>query len=73
MTPPLDKILPIHDPNASLSHAGDFNLVAMILDYSPMKIKRLKNELEMIDKRRAEINLEIDQLQNLLSVVEAKT
>ena len=61
--------LPKYDPNASLAHAGDFNITKMIVDYAPVALKRAEKELTDLDNRRIILINEMDRLKRLLEAV----
>lgn len=61
--------LPKYDPDASLAHAGEFNLTRMITDYAPVALKRKEKELAELDARRVIVVKEMDRLSRLLEAV----
>ena len=56
--------LPHFDPNEGLGHG--FNIVKVVEEHAPIRIKAIDEELDQLNKKHAELSWEKLQLSNLL-------
>ena len=59
--------LPHFDPNEGLGHG--FNIVKVVEEHAPIRIKAIDEELDQLNKKHAELSWEKLQLSNLLAAL----
>ena len=64
---PIDYPLPPLDPNEGLGRG--FNIVKVVEEHAPVRIKEIEQELDMLNKKHAELSFEKLQLVNLLGAL----
>lgn len=60
--------LPEVDPNRSMGHG--FNIVKMIEEHAPVRIKAIDEELDAMNRKHAELSWERLQLTKLLTAIQ---
>ena len=64
---PIDQVLPAWNPNEGLGKG--FNIVKMIEEHAPARIKEIEHELDALNRKHAELSVEKMQLQNLIGAI----
>jgi len=59
--------LPHFDPNEGMGHG--FNIVKVVEEHAPIRIKAIDEELDQLNKKHAELSWEKLQLSNLLAAL----
>ena len=64
---PIDQVLPPWNPNEGLGKG--FNIIKMIEEHTPSRIKEIEHELDVLNKKHAELSYEKQQLQKLVDAL----
>ena len=64
---PIDQALPPWSSNEGLGKG--FNIVKMIEEHAPHRIKEIEQELDTLNKKHAELSFEKMQLSNLIGAL----
>ena len=64
---PIDYPLPPLDPNEGLGRG--FNIVKVVEEHAPVRIKEIEHELDVLNKKHAELSFEKLQLTNLVAAI----
>ena len=64
---PIDQALPAWNPNEGLGKG--FNILKMVEEHAPARIKEIEHELDMLNKKHAELSYEKLQLSNLIGAL----
>ena len=64
---PIGQDLPAWNPNEGLGKG--FNIVKIVEEHAPNRIKEIEHELDTLNKKHAELSLEKMQLQNLIAAI----
>jgi hypothetical protein len=64
---PIGQDLPSWNPNEGLGKG--FNIVKMIEEHAPHRIKEIEQELDALNKKHAELSFEKMQLSNLIGAL----
>ena len=60
--------LPHFDPNEGLGHG--FNIVKVVEEHAPVRIKAIDDELDQLNRKHAELSIEKMQLTKLLAAIQ---
>ena len=60
--------LPHFDPNEGLGHG--FNIVKVVEEHAPIRIKAIDDELDQLNRKHAELSIEKMQLTKLLAAIQ---
>lgn len=64
---PIGQDLPAWNPNEGLGKG--FNIVKVVEEHAPVRIKEIEHELDALNKKHAELSVEKMQLQNLIAAI----
>jgi hypothetical protein len=64
---PIDQTLPAWNPNEGLGKG--FNILKMVEEHAPARIKEIEHELDALNKKHAELSYEKLQLSNLIGAL----
>ena len=64
---PIGQDLPAWNPNEGLGKG--FNIVKVVEEHAPVRIKEIEHELDVLNKKHAELSVEKMQLQNLIAAI----
>ena len=64
---PIGQDLPAWNPNEGLGKG--FNIVKVVEEHAPVRIKEIEHELDTLNKKHAELSVEKMQLQNLIAAI----
>ena len=64
---PIGQDLPAWNPNEGLGKG--FNIVKIVEEHAPNRIKEIEHELDTLNKKHAELSFEKMQLQNLIAAI----
>ncbi len=64
---PIDQALPPWNPNEGMGKG--FNIVKMIEEHAPHRIKEIEQELDALNRKHAELSFEKMQLSNLIGAL----
>ena len=64
---PIGQDLPAWNPNEGLGKG--FNIVKVVEEHAPVRIKEIEHELDVLNKKHAELSFEKMQLQNLIAAI----
>ena len=64
---PIGQDLPAWNPNEGLGKG--FNIVKVVEEHAPVRIKEIEHELDVLNKKHAELSVEKMQLQNLIGAI----
>ena len=64
---PIGQDLPAWNPNEGLGKG--FNIVKIVEEHAPNRIKEIEHELNTLNKKHAELSFEKMQLQNLIAAI----
>ena len=64
---PIGQDLPAWTPNEGLGKG--FNIVKIVEEHAPNRIKEIEHELDTLNKKHAELSFEKMQLQNLIAAI----
>ena len=64
---PIGQDLPAWNPNEGLGKG--FNIVKVVEEHAPVRIKEIEHELDTLNKKHAELSFEKMQLQNLIAAI----
>ena len=64
---PIGQDLPAWNPNEGLGKG--FNIVKIVEEHAPNRIKEIEAELDALNRKHAELSFEKMQLQNLIAAI----
>ena len=64
---PIDQALPPWNPNEGLGKG--FNILKMVEEHAPARIKEIEAELDALNRKHAELSFEKMQLSNLIGAL----
>lgn len=64
---PIDQLLPAWNPNEGLGKG--FNIVKVVEEHAPIRIKEIEHELDTLNKKHAELSFEKLQLTKLIGAL----
>lgn len=64
---PIDQVLPPWNPNEGMGKG--FNIVKVVEEHAPVRIKEIEHELDALNRKHAELSYEKMQLSNLLGAL----
>lgn len=64
---PIDQVLPPWNPNEGMGKG--FNIVKVVEEHAPVRIKEIEHELDRLNKKHAELSYEKMRLSNLIGAL----